>query len=196
MKPFTKFDPSKQIGSSNVDVEKDLGMKPTALYVTMCPTKSSSSRPSLDLRFKGSIDNIRQLPPMSLYCFLFVECVAHSLEDATYFLNWLTKLRHETKWIQKEKISPSEVKSEWHNTNMMMFETGSLSQHTLSFCLDHIHATLYKHERSRRKAGFQYKRIKFPVMKWATYLVMQTVRLHTLYPPFGLDDNKNIKERN
>jgi hypothetical protein len=34
------------------------------------------------------------------------------------------------------------------------------------------------------------------VLKWATYLVMQTVRLHTLYPPFVLDDNKKINKRN
>jgi hypothetical protein len=67
MKPFTKVDRSKQSGSSNVDVEKTLGREPTALDFTMCPTKSSSSRYSLDLRFKGSIDNISQLPPMSLY---------------------------------------------------------------------------------------------------------------------------------
>jgi hypothetical protein len=162
----------------------------------MCPTKSSSSRSSLVLRFKGSIDNISKLPPMSLYCFLFVECVAHSLEDATYFLNWLMKLRRETKWIEKEKSNPSEVKWELHNTNMMMLAIGSLNQHILSFCLDHIHATLYKHEKSRRKAGVQHKRIKFPVLKWATYLAMQTVRHHTLYPPFGLDYNKNIKKIN
>jgi hypothetical protein len=77
-----------------------------------------------------------------------------------------------------------------------MLAIGSLSQHILSFCMDHIHATLYKHETSRRKAGVQHKRIKFPVLKWAKYLVMQTVRLHTLYPPFGFDDNKNIKKRN
>jgi hypothetical protein len=78
---------------------------------------------------------------------------------------------------------------------MMMLAIGSLNQHILSFCLDHIHATLYKHEKSRRKDGVQHKRIKFPVLKWATYLVMQTVRHHTLYPPFGLDDNKKIKKR-
>jgi hypothetical protein len=101
MIPFTKVDRSKKIGLPNVDVEKNLGRERTALDFTMCPTKSSSSRSSLDLRFKGIIDNISKLPPMSLYCFLFVECVAHSLEDATYFLNWLMKLRRETKWIEK-----------------------------------------------------------------------------------------------
>jgi hypothetical protein len=196
MIPFTKVDRSKKTGLPNLDVEKNLGRERTALDFTMCPTKSSSSRSSLDLRFKGSIDNISKLPPMSLYCFLFVECVAHSLEDAKYFLNWLMKLRREPKWIEKEKSNPSEVKWELHNTNMMMLAIGSLNQHILSFCMDHIQVTLYKHERSRRKAGVQHKRIKFPVLKWATYLVMQTVRLHTLYPPFGFDDNKNIKKRN
>jgi hypothetical protein len=79
---------------------------------------------------------------------------------------------------------------------MMMLAIGYLNQHILSFCLDHIHPTLYKHEKSRRKSGVQHKHIKIPVLKWATYLVMQTVRIHTLYPPFGLDDNKKIKKRN
>jgi hypothetical protein len=106
------------------------------------------------------------------------------------------KLRREPKWIEKEKSNPSEVKWELHNTNMMILAIGSLNQHILSFCIDHIHATLYKHETSRRKAGVQHKRIKFPVLKWATYLVIQTVRLHTSYPPFGFDDNKNIKKIN
>jgi hypothetical protein len=44
------------------------------------------------------------------------------------------------------------------------------------------------------EAGVQHKRIKFPALKWTTYLVMQTVRHHTLYPPFGLNDNKKIKK--
>jgi hypothetical protein len=142
MIPFTKVDRSKKNGSPDVDVEKNLGSEPTELDFTMCPTKSSSSRSSLDLRFIGSIENISQLSPMRLYCFLFVECVVHSLEDATYFLSWLMKLRRETKWIQKKKSNPSEVKWELHNTNMMMLAIGSLNQHILSFCLDHIHATL------------------------------------------------------
>jgi hypothetical protein len=74
------------------------------LDFTMCPTKSSSSRSSLDLIFKGSIDNITQLPIMSLYCFLFVERVVHSLEDASYFLNWILELRREKKMGSERAI--------------------------------------------------------------------------------------------
>jgi hypothetical protein len=90
---FIKVDGSNKIGSSNVDVEKNVGRESMTLNFTMCPAKSSSSRSSLHLRSKGSIQNISQLPIMSLYCFLFVETVVHSLEDASYFLNWLLKLR-------------------------------------------------------------------------------------------------------
>jgi hypothetical protein len=158
------------------------------LHFTMCPTESSSSRSSLDLRFKGSIENISQLPTLSLYCFLFVETVAQSLDDAMYFLNWLLKLRREQKWIQKEQSNPSEVKWEMHNKNMMMLEIGSLNHNILTVCLDHIHATLYKDQANRRKAGVQHKRNQFPVLKWETFLVMQNVRVHTLYPPFGFND--------
>jgi hypothetical protein len=35
------------------------------------------------------------------------------------------KLRRETKWIEKEKSNPSEVKWELHNTNMIMLAIGN-----------------------------------------------------------------------
>jgi hypothetical protein len=95
MIPFIKVDRSKKIGSPNLDVNNNVGREPTTLDFTMRPTKSSSSQSSLDLIFKGSIHNISQLPVMSLYCSLLVETVVHSLEDASYFLNWLLKLRRE-----------------------------------------------------------------------------------------------------
>jgi hypothetical protein len=100
------------------------------------------------------------------------------------------------KWIQKEQYNPSEVKWELHNTNMMMLESGSLNQHILTFFLDHIHSTLYKDQTNSRKAGVQHKQNKFPVLKWAIFLVMQTVRVHTLYLPFGFNDNKKTKRSN
>jgi hypothetical protein len=195
MIPFIKADRSKKSGS-NLVVDKNVGREPTTLDFTMCPTKSSSSRSSLDLRFKGSIHNISQLPVMSLYCFLLVETVFHSLEDASYFLNWLLKLRREKKWVQKEQSNPSEVKWELHNTNMIMLAIGSLNQHIITFFLDLMHDTNYQDQANRRKAGFQHKRIKFPMLRWATYLVMDTVRVHTLYPPFGCNENKNTKRSN
>jgi hypothetical protein len=68
---------------------------------------------------------------------------------------------------------------------MMMLEIGSLNQHIPTFWLDLIHATLSKDQTNRGKAGFQHKRIKLPVLKWATFLVMETVRVHSLYPTFG-----------
>jgi hypothetical protein len=55
--------------------------------------------------------------------------------------------------------------------------------------LDLIHDTYYNNQTNRRKAGIQHKRIKFPVLKWAIFLVMETVRVHTLYPPFGCNQN-------
>jgi hypothetical protein len=100
------------------------------------------------------------------------------------------------KWIQKEQSNPSEVKWELHNTNMMMLASVSLNQNILTFLLDHIHATLYKDQTNRRKVGVQHKRIKFPVLKWAPFLVMQTVRVHTFYPPFACNDNKKTKISN
>jgi hypothetical protein len=195
MIPFIKVHRYKKIGSPNLDVDNNLGREPTTLDFTMCPTKSSSSRSSLDIRFKGSIHNISQLPVMSLYCFLFVETVVHSLEDASYFLNWLLKLRHK-KRVQKEQYNPSEVKWELHNTHMMMLAIEYLNQHILTFCLDLMHDTYYQDQANRRKAGAQHKRIKFPVLNWATYLVMETVRVHTLYPPFGCNENKKTKRSN
>jgi hypothetical protein len=64
---FNKADRSKKKWLPNLDVEKNVGKEPTTLDFTICPTKSSSSRYSLDLRFKGSINNISQLPISSLY---------------------------------------------------------------------------------------------------------------------------------
>jgi hypothetical protein len=82
------------------------------------------------------------------------------------------KLRRAKKWVQKEQSNPSEVKWELHNTNIMMLEIVSLNQHILAFCLYLIHDTYYQNQANRRKAGVQHKRIKFPVLKWATFLVM------------------------
>jgi hypothetical protein len=100
------------------------------------------------------------------------------------------------KWFQKEQSNPSEVNWESRNTNMMMLEIGSLNQHILTFWLDPMHDTYYEDQAKRRKAGVQHKRIKFSVLKWATYLVMGTVRVCTLYPPFGCNENKNMKRSN
>jgi hypothetical protein len=98
------------------------------------------------------------------------------------------------KWVQKEQYYPSEVKWESHNTNIMMLEIGSLNQHIITFCLDLIHDTFYQNQANRRKSGVQHKRIKFPVMKWAKFLVMKTVWVHTLYPPFGVMKKKDEKK--
>jgi hypothetical protein len=34
------------------------------------------------------------------------------------------------------------------------------------------------------------------VLKWATFLVMDTVRVHTLYPPFGCYQDNKTKRSN
>jgi hypothetical protein len=98
--------------------------------------------------------------------------------------------------VQKEQSNPSEVKWELHNTNMVILAIGSLNQHILTFCLDLIHDTYYQNQANRRKAGVQHKHIKFPVLKWATFLVMETIHVHTLYPPSGCNQNNKIKISN
>jgi hypothetical protein len=144
MIPFNKSDRSKTNALTNQDAQKNIEKEPTTLDFTMFPTKSSSSRSSLDRIFKGSIDKMSQLPIMSLCCFMFLETAVHSLEDASYFLDWLLELHRKTKWVHKDQSNPSEVKWELHSTNMIMLVIGSLKQHIITIFLDIINDTHYK----------------------------------------------------
>jgi hypothetical protein len=62
--------------------------------------------------------------------------------------------------------------------------------------LNIIHENHYINQTNRRKAGVQHKRIKFPVLKWATFLVMETVCVHILYPPFGCNQHNKTNRSN
>jgi hypothetical protein len=56
---------------------------------------------------------------------------------------------------------------------MMMLVIGYLNQNILAFCLDLMHDNFYQNQANRRKA-----------------------RVHTLYPPFGGNENKKTNRSN